>query len=48
MVVRWIFDQRIMVNKLGAVRDHAAVIGKTILSRDVGHGVVGGGVLWPD
>ena len=35
------------IHKLGAIRDHAAVIGETVLPGVVGHGVVGGGVLGP-
>ena len=36
------------IHKLGAVGDHTAVIGETVLPGVVGHGVVGGGVLGPD
>ena len=36
------------IHKLGAVRDHAAVIGQTVLAGVVSHGVVGGGLLGPD
>ena len=36
------------IHKLGAIRDHATVIGETVLPGVVGHGVVLGGGLGPD
>ena len=35
------------IDEFFTVRDHAAVVGQTVLARVVGHGVVRGGVLGP-
>ena len=37
MVVRPLGDG---IHKLGAIRDHTAIVGETVLTRVVGHGVV--------
>jgi hypothetical protein len=45
VVVRLLGDG---IHELGAVRDHASIIGETVLAGVVGHRVVWGGPLGPD